>query len=61
VYAAGVKVRYSTHCPTCYADCGNRTVTDASGAYTITGLDGELGFPPLVVRADGLSATWTIL
>ena len=50
LYAAGVKIGYSTYCPTCYADRGKRTAPDRSGAYTIAGLDGELWFRLLVVR-----------
>jgi hypothetical protein len=52
VYHAGLKMGYSTFCPSCYADCGKRTVTDSSGRYTITGLSPDLNFELLVVR-DG--------
>jgi hypothetical protein len=36
---AGVKVGDSTSCPSCYADCGKRAITDHAGAYTIASLD----------------------
>jgi len=50
VYAAGVKTGYSTYCPTCYADCGKRTLTAADGAFTISSLAPGLWFRLLVVR-----------
>ena len=52
VYHAGVKKGYSTFCPSCYADCGKRTLTDATGTYTFTNLNPGLWFELLVVR-DG--------
>jgi hypothetical protein len=52
VYHAGVKQGYSTICPSCYADCGKRTVTDSSGSFTIKNLAPDLWFELLVVR-DG--------
>jgi hypothetical protein len=52
IYHAGVKKSYSTYCPSCYRDCGKRTVTDRSDPLTITGLDADLWFELLVVR-DG--------
>ena len=52
VYHAGVKTGYSTFCRSCYSDCGNRTLTNAEGAFTITGLSPDLFFELLVVR-DG--------
>ena len=52
VYHAGVKNGYSTLCPSCYADCGNRTLTDVAGTYTFTNLNSDLWFKLLVVR-DG--------
>ena len=52
VYHAGVKQGYSTFCPSCYADCGKRAVTDASGAFTIKGLNRYLWFELLAVH-DG--------
>jgi Carboxypeptidase regulatory-like domain len=51
VYHAGVKTGYSTFCPSCYADCGKRTFTDATGTYTFTHLNPDLWFELLVVRA----------
>jgi len=50
VYSAGVKVGYSTYCPTCYPDCGKRTISDANGAFVIAGLSSDLRFRLLVVR-----------
>ena len=52
VYHAGVKTGYSTFCPSCYSDCGKRTLTNAEGAFTIAGLSPDLFFELLVVR-DG--------
>jgi uncharacterized GH25 family protein len=52
VYHAGVKKGYSIFCPSCYTDCGKRTLTDANGAFTIDGLNPDLWFELLVVR-DG--------
>jgi len=57
VYEAGVKKGYSAYCPTCWADCGKRTLTDAEGAFSIPGLSGDLSFTLLVVR-DGYSPTY---
>ncbi len=56
VYHAGVKVGYSTFCPSCYADCGKRVTTDATGAFTITNLSPDLKFELLVVRDGYVSA-----
>jgi len=52
VYRAGVKKGYNRFCPGCYADCGKRAVTDASGAFTIQGLNRDLWFELLAVH-DG--------
>jgi protocatechuate 3,4-dioxygenase beta subunit len=41
VWTAGVKKGYSTYCPSCYADCGKRAVTDSGGAFAFTRLDPE--------------------
>jgi hypothetical protein len=57
VYHAGVKKGYSTYCPSCYADCGKRTVTDRTGSFTIQSLDTHLWFELLVIR-DGYTATF---
>jgi Carboxypeptidase regulatory-like domain len=54
VYHAGVKIGYSTFCPSCYVGCGKRTRTDAAGSYTFTKLNSDLWFELLVVR-DGYS------
>jgi Carboxypeptidase regulatory-like domain len=52
VYHAGVKVGYSTYCPSCYIDCGKRTVTDAKGTFEIKDLAPDLWFTLLAAR-DG--------
>ncbi len=57
VYEAGVKKGYSAYCPTCWTDCGKRTVTDAEGAFSLSGLSGDLLFTLLVVR-DGYSPAY---
>jgi hypothetical protein len=49
IYSAGVRVGTSPYCPTCYADCGKRVVTDGAGAFTIERLDPTLVFRVLVV------------
>jgi hypothetical protein len=57
VYHAGVKTGYSTYCPSCYRDCGKRTVTDRTGSFTIKNLDSDLWFELLVFR-DGYTAAF---
>lgn len=57
VYQAGAKHGYSVYCPTCYADCGKHTVTDAEGNFTISGLRRDLVFTLLVVR-EGYAAAY---
>jgi hypothetical protein len=52
VYHAGVKVGYSTFCPSCYIDCGKRAITDAKGAFEINDLAPDLWFTLLAAR-DG--------
>jgi hypothetical protein len=52
IYHAGVKVGYSTFCPSCYIDCGKSTVTDAKGAFTFKSLAPDLWFTLLAAR-DG--------
>ena len=52
VYHAGVKVGYSTFCPSCYIDCGKRAITDAKGAFEIKNLAPDLWFTLLAAR-DG--------
>src|SRR5580658_4817678 len=52
IYHAGVKKGYSTFCPSCYADCGKRAVTDQAGSFIIPKLDPDLQFELLVVH-DG--------
>jgi uncharacterized GH25 family protein len=50
VYHAGVKQGYSTFCPSCYADCGKRALTDAKGEFQFQGLSPDLWFELLVLR-----------
>jgi uncharacterized GH25 family protein len=57
VYHAGVKVGYSTFCPSCYEDCGKRTTTDATGFYTLAKLNSDLWFQLIVVR-EGYAPTF---
>lgn len=52
VYHAGVKNGYSTYCPSCYADCGKRTITDRHGIFTFKGLSPDLWFQ-LLVASEG--------
>jgi hypothetical protein len=59
VYAAGVKVGYSTFCPTCYTDCGKRARTGTDGRYRIESLDPALWFRLLVV-GDGYQPTFVM-
>ena len=44
-----MKKGYSTFCPSCYADCGKRTITDAQGKFAFKGLSPDLWFQLLVV------------
>jgi hypothetical protein len=57
IYHAGVRVGYSTYCPSCYVDCGKRAVTDGAGAYTIAGLSPDLVFELAVIH-DGYTASF---
>jgi hypothetical protein len=57
IYHAGVKKGYSTFCPSCYADCGKRVVTDKAGGFTVANLDPDLWFELLVIR-DGYKAAF---
>jgi hypothetical protein len=50
VYEARARHGYSVYCPTCWVDCGKRTITDAEGKYSISGLNPDLIFKLLVVR-----------
>jgi Carboxypeptidase regulatory-like domain len=52
VYHAGVKKGYSTYCPSCYVDCGKRTITDNQGMFTFKGLSADLWFQ-LLVAGEG--------
>jgi len=50
VYEARTRNGYSAYCPTCWVDCGKRTITNAEGEYSISGLNPDLVFKLLVVR-----------
>jgi hypothetical protein len=52
VYHAGVKKGYSTYSPSCYADCGKRTITDTHGMFSFKGLSPDLWFQ-LLVAGEG--------
>ena len=52
VYHAGVKKGYSTYCPSCYVDCGKRTITDNQGMFMFKGLSPDLWFQ-LLVAGEG--------
>lgn len=58
VWYAGVKKGYSIYCPSCYRDCGKRTITDHAGSFTIQNVSPDLWFTLLVVR-DGYVPTLT--
>jgi hypothetical protein len=50
IWTAAPKRGYSTYCPSCYADCGKRAVTDAKGKFSFERVDPSLRFNLLVVR-----------
>jgi protocatechuate 3,4-dioxygenase beta subunit len=50
VYEARTRNGYSVYCPTCWVDCGKRTITNAEGEYSISGLNPDLVFKLLVVK-----------
>jgi uncharacterized GH25 family protein len=58
VHHAGVKKGYSTFCPSCYADCGKRAITDNNGTFTFKHLSPDLWFELLVAR-DGYEPVFT--
>jgi len=49
IYTAGPKAGNGILCPSCYADCRKRAVTDLHGHFRIESLDGALLFRVLVV------------
>jgi hypothetical protein len=49
VYEARLRQGYSVYCPTCWVDCGKRTITDVKGNYSIAGLNPDLVFKFLIV------------
>jgi hypothetical protein len=52
VNTAAPREGVAVFCPSCYADCGKRTVTDGDGRFTFSGLDPSLVFY-LVATAEG--------
>jgi hypothetical protein len=50
VYHAGVKVGYSTYCPSCYRDCGKRVTTNQNGEFVVQDLAPGLWFTLLAVH-----------
>lgn len=50
LYTAAMKTGTSILCPSCYADCGKKALTDAAGGFAIKDLDPQLIFRVLVVR-----------
>lgn len=50
VYHAGPTNGYSLFCPSCYADCGKRAITDGNGAFTFHRLSTGLWFELLVAK-----------
>jgi hypothetical protein len=57
IFHAGVKKGYSTFCPSCYVDCGKRTMTDRSGTFHFQNLAPDLWFELLVIH-EGYTATF---
>jgi uncharacterized GH25 family protein len=51
VYHAGPTTGYSLFCPSCYADCGKRAITDTKGTFSFHHLRAGLWFELLVARS----------
>ena len=51
VYHAGPTTGYSLFCPSCYADCGKRAITDSNGMFSFHHLSPSLWFELLVARS----------
>ncbi len=49
VYTAAPRTGVGTLCPSCYADCGKSTMSDAQGAFTLASVDDSLVFRVLAV------------
>jgi hypothetical protein len=49
IATAAPKSGYSVFCPSCYADCAKRAVTDSQGVFRIEALDPSLTFQVLAV------------
>ncbi|MCC6155004.1 MAG: hypothetical protein IT367_14660, partial [Candidatus Hydrogenedentes bacterium] len=52
VYTAREKEGLNLLCPSCYADCGKRSVTQSDGSFTVESLDPSLAFNLLVVHRE---------
>ncbi|MCC6796499.1 MAG: carboxypeptidase regulatory-like domain-containing protein [Candidatus Hydrogenedentes bacterium] len=52
VYTARTKEGPNLLCPSCYADCGKRFVTQSDGSFQLEGLDPSLIFNLLIVRRE---------
>jgi protocatechuate 3,4-dioxygenase beta subunit len=50
IYEGHVRTGYGIYCPTCWADCGKHSSTDANGNFSIAGLNPELRFKLMVVK-----------
>jgi hypothetical protein len=57
IFHAGPKRGYSIYCPSCYADCGKRTITAPDGSFSIHNLDPTLRFELLTV-GEGFEPTF---
>src|SRR5579862_1626605 len=51
VYHAGPVTGYSLFCPSCYVDCGKRTLTDKDGRFVFRQLGKDLWFELLVAKS----------
>jgi len=51
VYHAGPTTGYSLFCPSCYADCGKRAITDSNGMFAFHHLSADLWFDLLVASS----------
>jgi Carboxypeptidase regulatory-like domain len=51
VYHAGVTTGYNLFCPSCYADCGKRAITDSRGTFAFHHLSPGLWFELLIAKS----------
>lgn len=52
IYSAYSRNSQETRCPTCFPDCGKKTVTDEAGKFTLKSVDSHLLFN-LVIACEG--------